>query len=59
MSWYHARRAVRKRIATNKRRYEEAPLRDELEAQAIRALLETKEPRKNEHDQRAATSPRP
>jgi hypothetical protein len=40
MSWYHARKAIRERVAANKRRYSEAPLRDALEAQAIRALRE-------------------
>jgi hypothetical protein len=59
MSWHHARKAVRKRIATNKRRYEEAPLRDALEMQAIRALKEAAEKRKNENDQPATASSRP
>jgi hypothetical protein len=38
MSWYHAKKATRERIAANRRRYNEAPLRDELEQQAIREL---------------------
>ena len=38
MSFYHARKAVRERIAKNIKKYREAPLRDDLEAQAIRAL---------------------
>jgi hypothetical protein len=38
MSFYHARKAVRERIAKNRRRYSEAPPREALEAQAIRAL---------------------
>jgi hypothetical protein len=54
MSWYHARKAVRKRIATNKRRYEEAPLRDALEAQAIRALKEAAEKKVAEKPIKAA-----
>ena len=38
MSFYNARKAVRERIAKNKKKYREAPLRDEQEAEAIRAL---------------------
>jgi hypothetical protein len=38
VSWKPARTAIRERIAANRRRYNEAPLRDEFEAQAIRAL---------------------
>jgi hypothetical protein len=38
MSFYHARKAVRERIAKNIKKYREAPMRDDLEAQAIRAL---------------------
>ncbi len=38
MSWYHARKAVRERIATNRKRYSQALDQDLLEQQAIRAL---------------------
>jgi len=38
MSWIHAKKAVRERITANRKKYREAPLRDEQEAQAIRAL---------------------
>jgi hypothetical protein len=38
VSWHHARKAIGERMAANRRRYNEAPLRDALEAQAIRAL---------------------
>ena len=42
MSWHHAKKATRQRIAANKRRYEEAPLRDRVEEQTIRALAQRK-----------------
>jgi hypothetical protein len=44
MSWNKARQSVRERMAANRRRYNEAPLRDALEAQAIRALAEQRGP---------------
>lgn len=43
MSWKKARQSVRERMAANRRRYNEAPLRDSLEQQAIRALKEAAE----------------
>jgi hypothetical protein len=42
MGWNKARQSVRERMAANRRRYNEAPLRDSLEQQAIRALAERK-----------------
>ena len=48
MSWYHAKKAISKRIAANKRRYTEAPFRDALEAQAIRALREQQDAKTTE-----------
>jgi hypothetical protein len=41
MAWKKARQSVRDRMAANRRKYREAPLRDALEAQARHTLATT------------------